>query len=1578
MNTEHTLKPGLSYISERTSTLRYSDKDKNEKWLQPLSEYIPLVEVKRGQPVSVATYEDFKEVATNKETNELNGNLLDALKNSHYTFITLTNPSRHNHCIGLAYEYGEGITSNDFDAESGSLKDNLKAIHVLGNGRFDINIDYLYKTHQIGNDENIENTEYIPEFFKRKDNSYDFNNLIGKTIYVQGLQNGKSEPGLLTITKEDAYLAYNNIIQIGFISDAFYSEENINNHPLTIEVQIDGDDRGVIDSTIFEAVLGEEVVIPEKDPVRVFAIGQEADSNFEFTLRYREPAENDTVSGFIAIQRLNGKTAVIKINDNTDFNQSDLKLPNIDDEAFLNVAKYYGDIIEVDCGNFSWPTTQEYNSATPDNLPSFIKALNEAISEISSDSIKVIENGKEVVKYPKITGFIVDTKNLDKGIAAFKANEFGGIYDIYISKSLRKYFHDTIVTSHGSYENRGKAVLADIRIAERQNLLGIYDSKKYGETLRKDSKAIFIKTGLFKPNVPADKFNFEIGKAYYLSSNGRIAPVPQEYLDTVAKIGVAQTSDSFIVDLRDPRRVINGDLPVGYMKPSVYGHAEYGFVLMDGETPLEVSKYKKLFDKVQNFYGEDELSIAYRQVKDADGNDVEVETFILPKVIYSGKEWKDENQESHICYAQIKYISDGIYENSPYRIEPFMRQAFEGKDTENGIPEIDITGLISFGPGKELYFPETEALDIRLFVDLRDDVDFEEDKTRTWTEIRPGFHEFNNIEYYGFEWRVEKKSGPTEELPYGQYFLKAITSPKESDEFALGPMFQETPFSPPIPITGKPLKIFVARRDYFSRQFDVEELWDNLAVKQAVTEGEENLSKSAISEKAIVNYIGEKLKELQNSLKNELSSSNIKTPNVTTGSISIIDGNTEIDVKGLLKYNDNISFENLDNEIDNNVIITYGLLKSEIAKIKNEYDEKLSRVDAIKLNGKKLSELDENGNPISLEIPYIENQSLVKVGNEIENYGKAENKLVKVHKTSYRNNYTSDEYFYSNNRTVVKNLFIGDNKNPFTIEYDPTNESGPTISFSYGKDEDSGPVHINADASSASSSRKYKEIVTEFKDNRLNPDSGDVNDKEIVIIDDNEVEQPVDWNNYYETVTDETPAKLVKDNLKQSALQAAYVIPVASFRYKNESEQLKRWFGIITERVLQTSRNIDSFVDDTGNNSSKKFTIKIGDLEILPKDKIEFGLTTDESNSIKEYLNFLTTKNDKAQNILSSVGLLLEAAKETQERLLAVETSTFGKDSPTLPGSEKKSNYNNNKDSIPEWANQLPTILGLNRLVKALCAEVFQVPDPINLIRSGEFSETSLADYSRLDDIDKCINGSGASPRKDDDDKDASTFFLKSELGKTYVDQNSDKEISISIKGRSDAYTKDETGVKSYNTEYENDKKKYELEDGQPDRRAPFDGLNNAVNRIAKKVDTLTEHLNGSNNPVSRPELLDRIRDNIETIIKEIYNETDRNYTDTGLSDVNGSFRKEKTSKIEGLRNFTGLTDELKKKDANDPLIEGVIEPGEIVRESVTFEMEYALPKKFDGSILSGFDNSDDGDSGDSTDDSSFDSSSSF
>ena len=54
------MKTGLTFIHERTGQMRYADNAENVQWLQQLSTYIPIQEIKRGQPVSIATDEDLK------------------------------------------------------------------------------------------------------------------------------------------------------------------------------------------------------------------------------------------------------------------------------------------------------------------------------------------------------------------------------------------------------------------------------------------------------------------------------------------------------------------------------------------------------------------------------------------------------------------------------------------------------------------------------------------------------------------------------------------------------------------------------------------------------------------------------------------------------------------------------------------------------------------------------------------------------------------------------------------------------------------------------------------------------------------------------------------------------------------------------------------------------------------------------------------------------------------------------------------------------------------------------------------------------------------------------------------------------------------------------------------------------------------------------------------------------------------------------------------------------------------------------------------------------------------------------
>ena len=272
----------------------------------------------------------------------------------------------------------------------------------------------------------------------------------------------------------------------------------------------------------------------------------------------------------------------------------------------------------------------------------------------------------------------------------------------------------------------------------------------------------------------------------------------------------------------------------------------------------------------------------------------------------------------------------------------------------------------------------------------------------------------------------------------------------------------------------------------------------------------------------------------------------------------------------------------------------------------------------------------------------------------------------------------------------------------------------------------------------------------------------------------------------------------------------------------------------------------------------------------------------------------ITLNNKKAQNIQSSVGLLLEAAKETQERLLAIEASTFGKDSPTIPGSPEA------PTNLPNYVTNLPTILGLNRLIRALCAEVFQDADPEKLITG----DAQLADYSRLDELDKEINGEGAV--SEPGEEDSGTHSLKEGGAATYPTEKAILNNEVKFTSREGAYTVTKEIIHD-NEDFDKDlpifKEKENTSEydanattGLAETNDTFDGLNEAVNRISYKLNKLTTEINGIDNIAKRPEMLDKMRDNIETIIQELFDID--TYTDDGTVNT-PAFKKTALSRID-------------------------------------------------------------------------------
>ena len=1490
------MKKGLTYISERTGQWRYANNQETEEWVQQTSTYIPLVEIKRGQPVSVATIKDLEIVAEGDDA------LFEALKNSSDTYVVLTNPSRHESTIGLALEYTKG----EFSIKDGKLVTSEK-IHILTNGKYIEDRDYYANAFTEADEETVDvtNEEYWPDFFN------DYENSIGKKIYIKG-----DADGLLTLVPEEAYLAYNNVIVLGFVSDA-----NVNNGEKqlnigAIEVQILGDDRGSLDATIFEGILGEDVTIGYKysqingelsSYTKLFALGADDDEKFKFSFNFFEDQNKTLPRGFIAIQRLDGATAYVCVNGEvTEEEVINGESWSAKDRAFVQVAQYYSAISKK-------PNTVlgvlDGNPTAKVEAPAGLEThLSNAFAAVSAGKIKSLKDG--AIHEAKALNLI---HSQDVGVYKLEADDVGGTYEVYVSSNLLEVITGLYIASRGANYNKGYAVLADIRFATRQNLIGVYNSGKTG-LIKQGTRAIFLKQGLFTdPTAP-----YEPGATYYLGSHGNVFQVPQEFYNSIVQVGVAQTDKTLVVACDNPRKFNIGDLPVGYMKPSVHGHAEFGFWLMDGKTPHKVDDAPHLLKNLLEFYDESELDIKVRAFG-ADGNSDKAESFIIPQVNYKSR-FSEENTTGYVA-AQIKWLPEAVYKEMPRT--PFVRRlvTLECNNKKSTIPDIDITSLMIYGPDEDrMQVPDLEALDIKLFVDI--------DKTstsRNWVQLEPGFHTINNFEYYGFKWTVKQTDKVDASHPYGTYVLRAVYSGTENedtehlDDSVLGVCMQADPFAPPVPLAGYEAKVFVTKHDYYSRQFDVENLFGDY-VKESVTDAAGNpwegnaVSGSAVRKdiKYKVNTDRLAISDAENnegtvdaylksvyvqSVKDDIEETNVNSIDPQVRNAFLNRRKVQSDIRfsnptgndiwnldyfrGALEYFTSDSTINKENNLEARIanrpfaLMPYFIFgKHESAKVAD--DELLKALDAQDsveyphgivnkgflgtLNARQLQgahlgygeyifsqnaddtiNTEDSGAKLghtTITIPYIQkydNKYTMRIGNVLKHYHGT--KILDTEELSLNESdhtLTNKHTLYPNVITY-KEIFGG-----LTLKVDNENNE---FDFLVGSsDDDFATVKaLNLTPSSI----RYKYLLHSYQN-----DNADTT---------------------YLTEYSAKDKTSTFDEPMNEALQAIYELPLATFQYNRNFEKetdydkdsyFKRFFGIIVEQTANTSKKFKT--EETIKNATSV-------------DDVEYTYTDAEKESISEYIKLLTDDKEASLNTNNAIGILLKAAKETQERLLNLEVSTYGKDSPTLPGTDDKNeNFKAN--------DQKSTVAGLNRLVKALCREVFQDADPSNIDGKGAWSEDS-ENYSRLDMLDKEVNGENA---KDDDGQ--STRITLADVT-TYPDDASvTQEVSTPR-----AVVKDADNDDDFDTaqEFINEVNYTEV-DGTSDK---FDGLNDAVNRIVAKLNTLTSDVKGSDNIKNRPLMLDYIRQTLETILREIYDDSDA----TSEALEAGAYKKTNVSRIDRI-----------------------------------------------------------------------------
>lgn len=1489
------MKKGLTYISERTGQLRYANNQEYEEWIQQTSTYIPLVEIKRGQPVSVATIDDLKIVSKGDNV------LFEALKNSSDTYIVLTNPSRHESTIGLALEYTKG----EFSLKEDQLVVSEK-IHIITNGKYVEDKDYYANAFTEADEDSIDvtNEEYWPEFFD------DYENSIGKKIYIKG-----NEDGILTLVPEEAYLAYNNVIIVGFVADANIKngEKQINTG--AIEVQILGDDRGAIDATTFEAILGEDFTIGHRysqtngelsSYTKLFALGSDDDEKFKFSFNFFEDQSRFLPKGFIAIQRIDGATAYVCVNGEiTEEEVINNEGWTAKDRAFVQVAQYYAAISGKPNSILG---VKDHNAKQVVEAPAgFETFLSNAFAAVSAGPVKSLKDG---VEHNANKLELIYSQN--KGVYKLEANDIGGAYEVYISSNLLDVITNLYIASRGSNYNKGYAVLADIRFPSRQNLIGVYNSGKTG-LIKQGTRAVFLKQGLFvDPTSP-----YEPGATYYLGSHGNIFQVPQEFYNSIVQVGVAQTEKNLVVSCDNPRKFNIGDLPVGYMKPSIHGEAEFGFWLMDGKTPHKTVDAPHLLKNLLEFYDESELDIRVREFG-TDGNPDKAESFIIPQVNYKSR-FSEENTSGYVA-AQIKWLPEAVYKEMPRT--PFVRRLVKigGDDKKSIIPDIDITSLMIYGPDEDrMQVPELEALDIKLFVDTDTT-----SASRNWTQLEPGFHTVNNFTYYGFKWTVMQLDEVDASHPYGTYVLRAVYSGTESDDTehpdgsVLGVCMQADPFAPPVPLAGFDAKVFVTKHDYYSRQFDAENLFNNF-VKESITNAEgtpfEGFAVSGGAVRKDIEYkvrtnflsisdeensIGTVEAYLKNiyvkSVKDNIEETNVKDIDFQTRNKYLNTRKIQSDIRlsnpsgndvwnldyfrGALEYftsDSTVNENNLESRIANRplALMPYFIFqKHEEAKVADdELLKELNATDSVEyphgivnkgfggtLNANQLqgahlgygeyifsqnagdtlnsedSGARQSGSDIT--IPYIQKfngKYTMRVGNVIKHYHGT--RLLDTEELSLN---TAEATITKKHSFYPDTLIYKENFGGLSMKVDIEHNE---FDFLVGESDNSF-ANLKANVTAPSSIR-YKYLLHSYQNDNADTsylDAYSAKDK---------------------TSTFEEPMN--------EALQALYELPLATFQYNRNFEKednydkdsyFKRFFGIIVEQTANTSKK---FKDDEVIENATSL------------DDVKYTYTDDEKESISEYIKLLTDDKEAGLNTNNAIGILLKAAKETQERLLNLEVSTYGKDSPTLPGADVK-------DADFKANDQKSTIAGLNRLVKALCREVFQDADPTSIDYKGAWSEDS-DNYSRLDMLDKEVNGENAK-----DDEGQSSRILLAEVS-TYPDDASVTQTAETSR----AVVKDADNDNDFDTAQEYVKEvNYTTVDSSSD---DFDGLNDAVNRIVAKLNTLTADVKGSDNIKNRPLMLDYIRQTLETILRDVYD--DDSATSTALEE--GAYKKTNVSRIDRL-----------------------------------------------------------------------------
>ena len=785
---------------------------------------------------------------------------------------------------------------------------------------------------------------------------------------------------------------------------------------------------------------------------------------------------------------------------------------------------------------------------------------------------------------------------------------------------------------------------------------------------------------------------------------------------------------------------------------------------------------------------------------------------LLNKLLYNDKTYSEDSDTTDFIIpfiamsdgktpAQIRSQSRGLYKD--IQRSPFIRKT--GVFTSsNTIEDIDITALVYYGTLEQAKIaPTLENIDIKLY--------FREPKLHKvkdnssnasadsyadnyiWREIPVGFHVYNNDTVYGYEWLI---------LQDDYVGTDGIYNLHMNIEDGLG-VCKFAGTQAPINLAGVQYKIIITAKSLWNREFS---LLDSMPLIQSLTS---NTTTLAPSVKAVRDYYAaavETLKVITKSVNvsdedvlyfsTDKSGTYIKE--LSLGDIENVESFVKKTTDDLETHTKTVIDGAVTDE-NNNVIGVHGIINKG-AK---------GNIDAKTLCGASLSNgvqsVADNIDSYSY-IPFVDKNDTIGYGTLVKQFKRSSGKdPVPVLQTELvTSNSTLMETTTSLQSVVdtfLKSVSVGTTK--INCKFF-TSEDKPTIALTSGSlEKDNVGLKVNSIETNeidfgndvklnlnvltslqSGSTIAYKNIDSELLgikiksfDNysfaTLKPNISHDTDGNLV------------KDLYTANITDDALNVPSLDDVNAmtklgSALQALYELPLGTYKYKRGQNEYKEQLGIFVERVNQYRDHLLELRGETdyettqGNPTDSNVLVHrrntylksvhpniidkndgIGD-PTKTDDYTErlkhnaYTYTDEEVKSICHYLDLMTGKKELNQEIRNTVGILLKAAKETQERLLDIETSIFGWDSKTLPGTQKGRtefiDAHIAKD-LQDQLNSSPLLLGLNRLMRAVTLELFDTTD-FDKIEAEVESRVTDSDglgekvsiKSRMDMVDEIMN----------------------------------------------------------------------------------------------------------------------------------------------------------------------------------------------------------------------------------------------